>query len=349
MWLTMILPKIYAQEVQRKTIDLSLSENPLGCSSLVAKIMKNISINDVNLYPDTSKLVQKIVEKFKIRESQVVLGCGSEQLIKLISQTFLQKNYAALVQRGSFSLFTKECLLAGAKIKFFQPTKTTKIGRAKIIFICNPNNPTGEVLNPVIIKNIVKKASKSIVVVDEANGEFIKDSFIIKAVKSKNCLVLRTFSKVFGLAGIRVGFVIGNDDLIKLLRINQQQFPVSTIACKLALPALDDKVFIQKTIKFTKEERLFLISELKKRRLQTSNSVTNNIFVKTPFANKLISELNSRGVSVIPAAYFPGMKKPGFRICIKDKRTNRLFLTKLDEVLSCMNSKKLLPSRKEMI
>lgn len=340
----MILPKIYAQEVQRKPIDLSLSENPLGCSPLVAKLMKNISINDVNRYPDTSRLVQKIAEKFGIKQSQILLGCGSEQLIKLICQTFLQKNDAALVQRGSFSLFTKECLLTRAKVKFFQPNKTTSIGNARLIFICNPNNPTGEILDPVIIDTIINQAVNSIVVIDEAIGEFIKETFIPKVIKKKNCIVLRTFSKAFGLAGLRVGFAIGNTNLIKKLRITQQPFPVSSIACKLALSALEDEVFINKTINFIKKERLFLISELNKRKLMTSDSITNNIFVETPFADKLIPKLNRLGMSIVPASGFPGMKRPGFRICIKNKRTNRLFISQLDKALSCIRSKNLITS-----
>jgi len=342
----MILPKIYAKEVQKKPIDLSLSENPLGCSLLVAEMLRKITINDISRYPDTGKLIQKIAERFEIRKEEVVLGCGSEQLIKLICQTFLQKNDTALVQGGSFPLFTKECLLSRAKVKFFQPTKTTKIGRVKLIFICNPNNPTGEILDPSVIENIVRKASNSIVVIDEAIGEFMKDTFITKALKTKNCLVLRTFSKAFGLAGIRIGFATGSANLINKLDVVQQPFPVSEITCKLALSALDDELFINKTIKFIKKERLFLISELKRRKLCPSDSITNNIFVETPLADKLIPKLNRLGVSIVPASGFPGMKKPGFRICIKDEKTNRLFISQLDKALSCIRSKNLITSKK---
>lgn len=303
-------------------------------------------MKDISRYPDTGKLIKKIAKRFKLRKEEIVLGNGSEQLIKLIAQTFLQANDVALIQRGSFGVFTKECLLAEAKVKFFRPDKATDVGNAKLLFICNPNNPTGEVLDPTVIEKIARKASNSIVVIDEAIGEFTKDTFITKALKTKNCLVLRTFSKAFGLAGIRIGFATGSENLINKLDVVQQSFPVSEVACKLALSALEDEVFLNKTINFIKKERLFLISELKRRKLCPSGSITNNIFVETPLTDKLIPKLNRLGVSIVPASGFPGMKKPGFRICIKDKKTNRLFISRLDKALSCIRSKNLITSKK---
>lgn len=298
------------------------------------------------MYPKTDILINEISKRFKVKPKEIILGCGSEQLIKLICQTFMQKNDTSLIQRGSFAMFTKECLLSKARIKFFQPGESIGFNNAKLIFICNPNNPTGEVINQGVIENIVKSAKNSIVVVDEANGEFINDTFIPKAVISNNCIVLKTFSKAFGLAGVRLGFAIGPTTLIQKLTAVQQSFPVSSIACKLAQAALSDNRFIEKTVGFIKKERAFLTIELRKRNLSVAKSVTNNLFILSPFADRIVSELDRLGVSVVSGSQFPGIKKSGFRITIKNKKTNRLFLSKLDEVLSCMKQKKLIPSDK---
>ncbi len=335
----MRLPKIYAKGVKKKPIDLSLSENPLGCSPLVIKTLRKITMKDISRYPNTEKLIKKISKRFKVTKEEIILGDGSEQLVKLIAQTFLQKNDIVLVQRGSFPLFNKECLLARAKVKFFQPDKLTDTNKTKMIFICNPNNPTGEVFDPIVIENIINRANNSIVVIDEAIGEFINNTFIPKAVKSNNCIILKTFSKAFGLAGLRIGFAIGSKSLIQKLANTQQAFPVSSLSCKLAEVAIDDKDFVDRTVKFITKERNFLLKELKKRGFIVSNSSTNNIFIQSKRAFIVINKLNRLGVSVVSGTDFPGIKMPGFRISIKDRKTNRLFLKKLDEITSRKRTK----------
>lgn len=325
---------------------MSLSENPLGCSPAAVKALKKINIKNISQYPDTTKLTNILAKRFNVPSRSILLGCGSEQLIKLIAQEFINKGDPVLVQSGSFPMFTKECQLAGARIIFFQPNeKFSNNSKAKIIFICNPNNPTGEVINNKIIANILNKAKKSLVVIDEANGEFINTSFMKQAIKRQNCLVLKTFSKAFGLAGLRIGVAIGSPALIRQLSTSQQAFPVSSIACQLATTAIKDKKFIGKTLDFISKERKFLTKRLRKKGFIVSNSVTNTLFIKTRSANNLITILNKLGVSIIADSFFPGIKDQGFRIAIRNKKTNRLFLKKIDQALSCMKLKKLIISK----
>ena len=172
--------------------------------------------------------------------------------------------------------------------------------------------------------------------IDEANGEFWKESFINTNNFTQNVIVLRTFSKVLGLAGLRIAFACSNKILIDKLKEVQQPFPVSEIAILAATEALKDKQFITKTIAFISEERTLLNDELRRRGFKVSNSVTNNIFVETTNAGKIVTELKLRGVSVISGSFFPKNQLEGFRISIKDKKTNRQFLNKLDEVLTCI-------------
>lgn len=339
----MQLPKLYASEVAKLPIDMTLSENPLGCSPRVLKTLKTITPQDIFDYPDTSPLQEVIARRFSVSRDQILLGNGSEQLIKLIAQTFINKRDRVLIQAGSFPLFVKECLLAGGNVSFFDPQKPTTQS-AKLVILCNPNNPTGEVLQGRIIRKLSKQFTQSLIVIDEANGEFLTKSSI--ALNLSNVIVLRTLSKAFGLAGLRVGFAIGPAQIMRTLSTAQQIFPISSISCKLAIDALRDSRFLQQTLRFVAKERIFLTKELQNRGFQTSSSITSNIFVKTNIAKQIIELLKTNGVSVVDGSFFPALDTPGFRIAIRDTKTNRMFLGKLDRVIACLPNKKLLRSKK---
>ena len=342
----MKLPILYAQMTDRQSVDLTLSVNPLGCSPLVLDKLRKIGAKEVSIYPLPDKLLTKLAIRFGVQKDNILLGSGSEQLIKLIAQSFIQPGDPVFIERGSFSLFVKESLLAKGKISLTTLSRIMK-SDAKLIFLANPKTPTGEVIPQEVIKQIQKRTT-GILVVDEANGEFIDDSSIRLSVNNSNLLVLRTFSKAFGLAGLRIGLAIGSKELVGQLKQVQQAFPVSQIAILLAQAALKDMEFIERTRRLITRERIFLQTELKKRGLGVSNSVTNNLFVSFPKANTLIEQLSRQGVSVINGSFFPGMKTPGFRISLKDRQTNQLFLKKLDKALGCLESKKLLRSKEEL-
>lgn len=342
----MKIPKLYAQNATANSIDLTLSVNPLGCSPRALQALRTLNMRDLNAYPDSTVLIQKIAKKCKVKPENVLLGNGSEQLIKLIAQTFIQPNDTVCIEKGSFGLFSKESLLAKGNVQL-KDLKNITNSKPRVIFIANPKTPTGELIPQTTIKSIQKSAS-GIFVLDEANGEFINETAIPLAIKSKNMVVLRTFSKAFGLAGLRIGCVIGPTPLINKLATAQQPFPVSQVAIKLALVALSDDKFIAKTISFIANERKFLQQKLEKRGLTVSRSVTNNLFIEFANARELINELNRLGVSVINGTFFPRMTRSGFRISIKTRKINRLFLQKLDVALACLESKNLLRSKEDI-
>ncbi len=344
----MNIPNIYAQKRTKASIDLSLSENPLGCSPRAIKTLRTVNVSDISQYPDTRDLINTIARKWNVEPENVLLGCGSEQIIKLVAQTFLIPGDRAIIQNGSFAVFLKECLLERAECKLAEVSEFKNFKNAKVAFLCNPNNPTGECIPQRSVKRIVQALPTTVVVVDEANGEFMNDSFIPQAVKTKNSLVLRTLSKVIGLAGIRLGFAIGSKTVIAKLSQAQQPFPVSSLSCKMAKVALLDDAFVARTKKFIQKERIFLQKELTNRGLQCSRSITNNLLITTPRAELFITALQQLDVAVVDAKFFPGLATPGFRISIKDRATNRLFLQKIDKALSCLPGGKLLRSKETL-
>lgn len=330
----MNLPNVYATAVKKQQIDMTLSVNPLGCSPRVAQILKQLDTKDVSTYPDIDPLLTAGSERLRIPKSCFLVGNGSEQLIKLIAQTFLKPGDSAIAQSGSFSLFKKECMIAGTTVALCKINRLiNQLIQPKILFLCNPNNPTGELIPKKTMQDLIATFPKTVIVIDEANAEFTNQTSLPTAIKNDNILILRTCSKAFGLAGLRVGFCIGNPKLIKALQSVQQAFPISSLSIKLATAALADTEFLNKTIKSIAKQRTAMTNALRKRGFTVSDSVTNTIFVSTPRAKKIIAQLNTMGVSVIPNTFFPGLTTPGFRIALRDKRTNSLFLQKLDTAI----------------
>jgi len=330
--------KIYAsKKVPKKMlIDMTLSINPLGCSPKVLEEFSKISLNDIRNYPDDRDLRKVISRKFKIKPSEIVFGSGSEQLIKLIAQTFTRKGDLALIQKGSFGLFTKEIMLTGCKCAYFDPLKPKRIPDVKLVMLSNPSTPTGEVFSINVIKSIIRLFPDSVIVIDEANGEFINESAISFIKSNPNVIVLKTFSKVLGLAGIRIGFAIGKGKIIKRLSVSQQPFAVSSIACKVVPIALNDELFIKDTLQFFSTERMFLSNRIRKLGLDVSDSFTNNLFISGDNVKQILLNLNRLGIAVVDNSFFPGLDTIGFRISIRDKITNRLFLDNLKEIVKTL-------------
>lgn len=333
----MKLPNLYANTIKKRPIDMTLSENPLGCSPRAIQAVKQISVEDIAGYTEQGVLLETAAKRFAIATDNLLIGNGSEQLIKFIAQTFLTVGDTALVQTGSFSLFTKECILTGARVSLLDIRKPKRIRQTpKLIFLCNPNNPTGELLSADSIQNIISLFPKTVIIIDEANAEFTDTTCIPRAVKNKNVLVLRTCSKALGLAGLRIGFCIGNTKRILELKSKQQVFPISSPSVSIASAALQDTAFLQKTIAFMAKERTFVRNALLKEGFTVSESVTNTLFVSTPASERIMTTLNTLGVSVIAGTFFPGLTTPGFRIALRDRKTNRLFLEKLRSAIETL-------------
>ena len=346
---TMNIPKAYATTVTKEIIDMTLSINPLGCSPRVSKALRTLTVKDISTYPNQQPLLTTLATFFRIPVTSIVLGSGSEQLIKLICQTFVRPSSTVLVEDGSFFLFTSEPLLQNATVIYTSiPPKKSQATKPSVLFIANPTTPGGINRTNKELLAVIKRFKPRVVVVDEANGEFRSETMISELKKLKNLIVLRTFSKAFGMAGLRIGAAIGNADIIQKLQQFQQPFPVTTPALVAATAALSDTLFLKKTIAFIRKEREFITRALQKRGFAVSDSITNNLFVSSPKNTVIINKLRDRGVGVIDGAFFPNNTQKGFRISLKDRKTNRAFLARLDEVLACLPTAKLLGSKEEL-
>lgn len=346
----MKLPKLYAFNKKLK-IDLSLSENPLGCSPRVFNALRR-NIKKVVEYPDptSSKFIQTLAKNFRISNKQILPGNGSESLIDLICRVLLQPRDEVVLPELTFPLFERAVLLAKGKPIFvkmrrnfqidLQALKSRKDKQTKLFIICNPNNPTGKVINQANLLKFVKSVSPIPVLIDEANIEFGGESMISSIKRKNNLLVLRTFSKAFGLAGLRIGVLFGSEKLIEKFKPFIQPFALNSFAGKAGIIALQDKKFIEQTQTFMAEERRFLTNELREREFMVFNSEANNLLVEVnrifPSATQFVKLLNKNSVSVVSGKSFRGLGDRFIRVSPRSRKTNRLFLQVIDKILANM-------------
>ena len=245
-------------------IKLSANESALGPSPKAIKEFNKVSKN-LKRYPDSDGIFLKrvLASKFKLDPRRIILGSGSDQIFELICKSFINKNDEVIVPEFSFIIYRIYSKIYGAKIKYAKEknykisinnilSKVTK--RTKIVFLANPNNPTGTIVNKKeLIKLRKKLRSNILLVVDDAYFEYVKDKNYLPGMKlfsnSKNVIVTRTFSKIYGLAGLRVGWGYGPKNLIYALNQVKPPFNINRAALFAAVESVRDVKWLNKEIK----------------------------------------------------------------------------------------------------
>lgn len=338
------MKKLYAL-TEKRPIDVSLSENPLGCSPIVSSALQQLQI-DFNDYPlpNGKQLREKLSEKLLLSIDTIFVANGSESIINDLPKIFCKPGDEVIIPKLTFPMFAVCSQLANLDVVSVKMTDDLGIDLDKIInaisekttmiFLCNPNNPTGSVLPKNQILQFINQVPKSVlVVVDEANIEFGGESVMSEVVNQDNLIVLRTLSKGFGLATLRIGFAVANQNIIQKLEEETPIFQISDISEKLACVALDDDQFIQRTKQFTANQRLFLQNNLKKLGFTLFPSEANNLFVKIPHflsANQFVKKLAQKGISVVFGSSFDGFDDSFFRVSIRGEETNQKFIQKIE-------------------
>ena len=247
----------------KKVIKLSANESALGMSSKVKKIISNKNLNFFR-YPDgKSKVLRsQISKKFKCDKDRVICGAGSDEVIQMLCQLFLRPKDEVIVPQFSFLMYRIYSKIVGAKV-IFAKEKNYKISiseiikkvtkKTKIVFLANPNNPTGTYLTEIELIELRKKLRKDILlVVDDAYAEYMKNNDYKSGLdlfkKKENVFILRTFSKIYGLSSLRIGWGYGSKKIIKSLNIIKPPFNVNEVAQKAAVESLKDNKFISRSI-----------------------------------------------------------------------------------------------------
>lgn len=299
----------------RRVIKLASNENPLGPSRKALRAMRK-AIRDVHLYPEGSchYLIQKLSEELGLPTSQIIAGNGSNEIIELLARGFISDGDEVISSETSFLVYpilTQAC--GGHYVSI--PMKDYRYDlngilkaiteKTRLIFIANPNNPTGTYVTASEMDDFLSRVPSHVLVcVDEAYVDFVDSPdfphmlFHIKAQK-KNVIILRTFSKAYGLAGLRVGYGVGHPDLISYLHKIRQPFNVNSIAQVASVAALEDRFFLWRTKKLVASGRRFFYQRFKRMELPFLPSQGNFVLVNTgKDGEKICQDLLKRGMIV---------------------------------------------------
>ena len=332
-----------------RIIKLASNENPLGPSikSIDAAIK---TLKNSHRYPDASglELRKKLANKFNLKIDNVILGSGSEGIMSSIMRTFLRENDELISAEDTFIGFRVLANASGKKVNWV-PKKQYRYDldgilfkineNTKIIYIANPDNPTGTYVTENEFDSFMKQVpDRVLVILDEAYFEYaenIKDYPDSMLYRYDNVITLRTFSKVHGLAGFRVGYGFAHQDLISNLMKVKLPFEPSSVSQEAAIAALDDSKHLHETIKLNNQEMSYLISELNYMKIKFIPSAGNfitMIFDSRSNVINLVDYLLKNGIIVRDLVGF-GLPKC-IRVTIGNKEENEIFINKLKEYLN---------------
>tara|TARA_B100000700_G_scaffold61302_1_gene67160 strand:- start:4340 stop:5422 length:1083 start_codon:yes stop_codon:yes gene_type:complete len=291
---------------RRSPIKLSANESALGPSPKAVRSYNSIGKGFVR-YPDSDgTFFRKVLaKKFNLKKDRIILGSGSDQIFELVCKLFLNKGDEVIVTQYSFIIYRIYSRMCGAKVKFakeenFTPSVKSILDcvnrKTKIVFLANPNNPTGTYLDRNEMLELRKKLRSDILlVVDDAYCEFIEDSNFASGIelfsKSKNVLITRTFSKIYGLAGLRIGWGYSSNEIIKKLYEIKPPFNVSRPALFAATQAVKDTNWLNKAIKHNNywSEKIFdVINEIG---IATNKTNVNFFLLNFDFVDKSSSQI----------------------------------------------------------
>ena len=326
-------------------IKIASNECPLGPSPRALKAMRKY-MKEMQLYPDSGGYVlkNKLSGKIKLPQDHFILGCGSNEILEFISLALLKPGTSALMSEYSFAIYKILTLLHGAEaveapadglghdLKAMLKAITPK---TRVVYICNPNNPTGTMVKNREIDTFMRKVPDDVLVVfDEAYIDICpaKAPDTLKYVKEgRNVIILKTFSKAYGLAGLRVGYGIAKPEIINIFEKIRQPFNVSRMAQLVAAEAIDDVGFVRKTKKLYKEGAAKIAEFCEKKKIKYEPTFANFILIKVGDGAEVFKKLEKKGVIVRPMGGY-GLKE-WIRVSIGTAEEVLRFINELGKII----------------
>lgn len=336
------------------SLKLASNENPLGPSPQAVEAMRE-QLENVSIYPDGNGFALKnaLAAKLNINSEQLTLGNGSNEILELVARTFLSPGTAAVFSEHAFAVYPIVVQATGARAcvaDAYAPDHPQAYGHnlrkmlnlvgddTRVVFIANPNNPTGTWLDRESLDDFLKAVPQTtLVVIDEAYFEYVRESNYPDTLqwldRYLNLIVTRTFSKIYGLAGLRVGYAVSHPELAELLNRVRQPFNTNSLAQLAACAALDDETHVKRSREINAAGLRQLSVALQDRGLCCIPSVANFICVDVgQAALPIYQELLTQGVIVRPVDNY-GLPRH-LRITVGTSEQNRRVLCALDQVLN---------------
>ena len=336
---------------RRSPIKLSANESALGPSPKAVKSYTSIGKSFVR-YPDSDgTFFRKVLaKKFRLKKDRIILGSGSDQIFELVCKLFINKGDEVVVPEYSFIIYRIYSRMFGAKVRFakeenFTPSVKSIMNcvnkKTKIVFLANPNNPTGTYLNKREVLKLRKKLRSDILlVIDDAYFEYVKDPEYASGIdlfsKSENVIITRTFSKIYGLAGLRIGWGYGPKKIIKKMYQIKPPFNVSRPALFAATQAVLDTKWLNKAIQhnnFWAKKIFDVIDEIGIATNRTNvNFFLINFDLVNQSASKVFNKLANSGILVRQMDVY-GIKN-SLRVTIGNSKENKKFISVLRKIFN---------------
>jgi len=341
------------EEVQRElglkeVIKLASNENCLGPSPKALEAIRK-SLGSINRYPDASSfyLRKKLAKSRGVEEASLIFGNGSDEIICMAVRTFVEPGDEVIIAKPTFLIYEIVSQVQDARIKFvglagdlkhdLKGMKEAVTDKTKIVFIANPDNPTGTYVTKKELEAFLDGLpDKVIVFLDEAYFEFANYMYKdypngMEYLDRPGVIVARSFSKAYGLAGLRIGYGISTPEVIGYMERTREPFNVNLLAQEAAIAALDDKAFLKKTLEHVAKEKEFLYSQLRKAGLDYVESATNFMLIDVKSDCKAVfNALLRKGVIV------RDMKAWGMdnfiRVTVGTRAENKKFIKALKDI-----------------
>ncbi len=339
------------EEVEREigianSIKLASNENPLGPSPLALAAMRQ-KLAQLHLYPDGDCFYLKdaLATKLRISSDQLVFGNGSNEIIELAIRTFMRTGDEAVMARQAFVVYKLVVQALGGISKEVPLRDFTHdleaIGEAisaktRIVFLANPNNPTGTIYRRAQWEAFLKQVPADLmIIVDEAYFEYVEAADYPNSLhyhqQGKTLLTLRTFSKLYGLAGLRIGYGIADKEIISLMHRLRQPFNVNAPAQWAALAALDDREHVRRSLESNRQGLQYLTGEFARLGIEYVPSHANFILLRVGKGEDVFNRLLAQGIIVRPMA---GYQFPEYiRVTIGTMDENRKFVDGLKKAV----------------
>ncbi len=327
-------------------IKLASNESPLGVSPKAVRAMKKACV-EMHRYPDGGAyyLRQKISKHYGFPTDHFIFGCGSNEIIEFIGHSFLYPGVSAVMSEKAFVIYRIICGMFGAEavevpmkglthnlnsmLKAIRPD-------TRVVFVCNPNNPTGTMVREKEVAAFMEKVPEDVLVVfDEAYAEITYKKMpdtLAYVRENRNVIVLRSFSKAYGLAGLRVGYGIAKPEIIRALEKPRQPFNVNSMAQIAAAAALDDQGFVRRSRRTYRKGADLIMKTCSEMGIIFEPPVANFILIKVGNGFDVFNELQKKGVIVRPMS--PYNLPEWIRVSIGTEMENLRFLSALKEVVN---------------
>lgn len=334
------------EEGRAKKLRLDFNENTVGCSPVVLRALSRITAEEMAIYPEYQATTKRLARFFRVRPEEMHLTNGIDDALHLIADTFIEDGDSVLVVEPTFDMYRFFAELAGARVVALRYDEQMRfpvdgVIRAlrlppkkcpRVLYIANPNNPTGTLVQRNELRGIVRAASRTLVLVDEAYFDFSGLTILPWIRRYANLLVARTFSKSAGLAALRIGVLFGNPAMVGMMRRASTPYPVNTAALVAAEAAIRDPRFLRNFTREVLRSRAMLEEGLVRLGARIYPSGGNFVLADFgPRAHGMVRALEQRGILVRERRDFP---REGFvRISAGTRADTRKVLRAMEEIL----------------